>query len=259
MPHYLAIEDHNRIRTIAINRPDKRNALNAEVVAELQEAFDAAESDPAVRVIVLTGHGGVFCAGADLGYLQKINDNTVMENAEDSRALMRLMYTIRTGTKATIARVNGHAIAGGCGLALTCDILVAVEDAKFGFTEVRIGFVPAIVMKLLMERCGMGVARELLIRGNLVDAALAKEYGMVNHVVSEERLDETVNHIAREIATETSPQAVAMTKQLMRDVASRDIADAMSLASWQNAISRATPDFRRGIDSFLNKSKPNWE
>lgn len=259
MPQYLDIEDHHRIRTIAINRPDKRNALNAEVVAELQEAFDAAESDPAVRVIVLTGRGGVFCAGADLGYLQRINNNTVMENAEDSRALMRLMYAIRTGTKATIARVNGHAIAGGCGLALTCDILVTVEDAKFGFTEVRIGFVPAIVMKLLMERCGMGVARELLIRGNLVDATLAKEYGMVNHVVSEERLDETVNHIAREIATETSPQAVAMTKQLMREVSSRDIADAMSLASWQNAISRATPDFRTGIDSFLNKSKPNWE
>ena len=259
MPQLIHIEHHERIRTIEIDRPDKRNALNAEVVAELQEAFDAAENDPAVRVIVLTGRGAVFCAGADLGYLQKINDNTVLENAEDSRALMRLMYTIRTSTKATIARVNGHATAGGCGLALTCDILVAVEDAKFGFTEVRIGFVPAIVMKLLMERCGMGVARELLIRGNLVDATLAKEYGMVNHLVSEERLDETVNHIAREIATETSPQAVAMTKRLMRDVASRDIEDARSLASWQNAISRATPDFRTGIDSFLNKSKPTWE
>jgi methylglutaconyl-CoA hydratase len=259
MPQYIDIEDHDRIRTIAINRPDKRNALNADVVTEMQEAFDAAESDPAVRVIVLTGRGGVFCAGADLGYLQKINDNTVMENAEDSRSLMRLMYAIRSSTKATVARVNGHAIAGGCGLALTCDILVTVEDAKFGFTEVRIGFVPAIVMKLLMERCGMGVARELLIRGNLVDAALAKEYGMVNHIVSTERLDETVSHIALEIATETSAQAVSMTKQLMREVASRDIADAMSLASWQNAISRATPDFRKGIESFLNKSKPNWE
>ncbi|MBE0643800.1 MAG: enoyl-CoA hydratase/isomerase family protein [Bacteroidetes bacterium] len=259
MPNYIDIEDNGRIRTIAINRADKRNALNADVVAELQQAFDAAEADDSVRVVVLTGRGGVFCAGADLAYLQQINENSVLENAEDSRQLMRLMYSIRTSTKATIARVNGHAIAGGCGLALTCDILVSVEDAKFGFTEVRIGFVPAIVMKLLMERSGMGVARELLIRGNLVDAAVAKEYRMVNHVVSEERLDETVTHIAREIATETSPQAVAMTKRLMRDVASRDIEDAMSLAYWQNAISRATPDFRTGVNSFLSKSKPDWK
>lgn len=259
MPAFIEIDDNAAIRTITINRPDKRNALNAEVVAELQEAFDAAERDPSVRVIVLTGRGGVFCAGADLAYLQRINNNSVLENAEDSRRLMRLMYAIRMSTKATIARVNGHAIAGGCGLALTCDIVFAVEDAKFGFTEVRIGFVPAIVMKLLMERCGMGTARELLIRGNLVDAALAKEYGMVNHIVSAERLDDAVMHVAREIATETSPQAVAMTKQLMRDVASRDMADAMSLASWQNAISRATPDFRTGVESFLNKTKLNWE
>ncbi|MFZ1728700.1 MAG: enoyl-CoA hydratase-related protein [Bacteroidota bacterium] len=259
MPNYIDIEDQGHIRTIAINRPDKRNALNADVVTELRAAFDAAEADAAVRVIVLTGRGGVFCAGADLAYLQQINDNSVLENAADSQQLMKLMYTIRMSNKATIARVNGHAIAGGCGLALTCDILVSVEDAKFGFTEVRIGFVPAIVMKLLMERCGIGVARELLIRGNLVDASVAKEYGMVNHVVSEERLDETVMHIAREIAIETSPQAVAMTKQLMRDVASRDIADAMSLAAWQNAISRATPDFKKGIGSFVEKKKPDWE
>lgn len=259
MPNYIDIEDHHRIRTIALNRPDKRNALNAEVVAELQQAFDAAEADGNVRVIVLTGRGAVFCAGADLAYLRDISENSVLENVEDSRALMRLMHAIRMSTKPTIARVNGHAIAGGCGLALTCDIVVAVEDAKLGFTEVRIGFVPAIVMKLLMERCGMGTARELLIRGNLVDATRAKELGMVSHVVSAERLDDTVRHIAQEIATETSPQAVAMTKQLMHAVANRDVTDAMSLAAWQNAISRATPDFRKGIASFLDKSKPNWE
>lgn len=258
MPTFIDIEDHDRIRTIAINRPDKRNSLNAEIVAELQEAFNAAETDANVRVIVLTGRGGVFCAGADLAYLRRISANSALENAEDSRRLMRLIHAMRTSTKATIARVNGHAIAGGCGLALTCDIVIAAEDAKFGFTEVRIGFIAAIVMKLLMERCGMGVARELLIRGNLVDSAQAREYGMVNHVVSAERLDEFVMHIAREIATETSPQAVAMTKQLMRDVSSRDIADAMSLAAWQNAISRATPDFRKGIQSFLDKTKPDW-
>jgi methylglutaconyl-CoA hydratase len=172
---------------------------------------------------------------------------------------MRLLHTIRTSRTPTIARVNGHAIAGGCGLALTCDILVAVEDAKFGFTEVRIGFVPAVVMTLLIERTGMGRARELLIRGNLIDAQQAQEYGMINHVVSAERLDETVAMISHELASAVSPQAVAMTKQLMLDVASRDLSAAMEFASWQNVISRETEDFGNGIARFLKKEKPSWE
>ncbi len=259
MPDLVLSELQDAICTITLNRPDKRNALNADVVRELQAAFDAAEQDDSVRVIVLTGEGSAFCAGADLAYLQAINTNNVMENAEDSASLMRLMYSIRSCVKPTIARLNGHAIAGGCGLALTCDILIAVEDAKLGFTEVRIGFVPAIVMKLLMERAHPGHARELLIRGNLIDAAQAFEYGLLNHVVSAERLDDTVYGIAREIATETSPQAVSMTKQLLLDIAQRDLEGAMHFASRQNAISRETKDFGKGIGSFLKKEKPNWK
>jgi methylglutaconyl-CoA hydratase len=258
MPKYVEIQQSGRVRTITINRPDKRNALNAEVVMEMKDAFDAAEIDDDVRVIVLTGSGTVFCAGADLAYLQKINANSVLENAEDSEALMRMMYAIRGSRKPTIARINGHAIAGGCGLALTCDILVAVENATFGFTEVRIGFVPAIIMKLVMERVQPGRARELLIRGNLINARQAMEYGILNQVVSMEQLDETVYGIANEIASETSPQAVAMTKQLLLDVADRDVHDAMLFAARQNAVSRETDDFRKGIGSFLKKEKPRW-
>ncbi len=258
MAAFVDIQRDGAIATVAINRPEKRNALNAEVVHQLHDAFLALEADDTVRVIVLTGYGSAFCAGADLAYLESINDNSVLENAADSRSLMRMMHAIRTCSKPTISRLNGHAIAGGCGLALTCDILVAVEDAKLGFTEVRIGFVAAIVMKLLMERVGTGRARELLIRGNLIDAQQALDYGMVNHVVSEERLDETVTMIAREIASSTSPEAVAMTKQLMLDVAARSLDDAMDFATWQNAVSRATGDFRKGIGSFLRKEKPRW-
>lgn len=259
MPDLVISEIQDAICTITLNRPEKRNALNADVVRELQTAFDAAAADDSVRVIMLTGAGSAFCAGADLAYLQAINDNNVLENADDSASLMRLMYSIRSSVKPTIARLNGHAVAGGCGLALTCDILVAVEDAKLGFTEVRIGFVPAIVMKLLMERAHPGHARELLIRGNLIDASQALEYGMLNHVVSAERLDDTVYSIAHEIATETSPQAVAMTKQLLLDIAQRDLEGAMHFASRQNAISRETKDFRKGIGSFLRKEKPGWK
>jgi methylglutaconyl-CoA hydratase len=258
MTEYVRVTKEGPVATLAIMREEKRNALNAEVVAELQEAFDALESDADVRVIILTGEGSVFCAGADLAYLQMISENSVLENTEDSRALMRLMYSIRSSTTPTIARINGHAIAGGFGLALTCDILVASENARFGFTEVRIGFVPAIVMKLAMERAGMGRTRELLIRGHLLGAAQAHEYGLLNHVVASEHLDETVTGIAVEIATKTSPQAVAMTKQLMLDVAARDVSEAMLFASRQNAISRETEDFKKGIESFLEKRTPEW-
>lgn len=259
MAAFVDIQRDGAIATVAINRPEKHNALNAEVVRELHDAFLALEEDDAVRVIVLTGRGSVFCAGADLAYLESINDNSVLKNAEDSRALMRMMHAIRTCSKPSIARLNGHAIAGGCGLALTCDILVAIEDAKLGFTEVRIGFVAAIVMKLLMERVGTGRAREMLIRGNLIDARQALDHGMVNYAVSAERLDETVAMIAREIASSTSTEAVAMTKQLMLDVAARNLDDAMDFATWQNAVSRATGDFRKGIGSFLRKEKPKWD
>lgn len=258
MAALVDMQREGAVATIAISRAEKRNALNAQVVAELDAAFQDAENAEDVRVIVLTGRGPAFCAGADLAYLQSINEFSVLENAGDSEQLMRMMYRIRSCHKPTIARINGHAIAGGCGLALTCDILVAVEDAKFGFTEVRIGFVPAIVMKLLMERIGMGHAREMMLRGHLIDAQQALALGLLNHVVSEERLDDTVNMIAEEIATKTSPQAIAMTKQLMLDVAPRGLYDAMHFAARQNVISRATDDFRKGIGSFLNKEKPDW-
>jgi methylglutaconyl-CoA hydratase len=258
MADLVTVRREDGIATLAIARPDKRNALNAEVVAALQTEFDVLDADPDVRVIVLTGEGSVFCAGADLAYLQRINANNVLENAQDSETLMRLMYSIRASRTPTIARINGHAIAGGFGLALTCDILVAASTARFGFTEVRIGFVPAIVMKLAIERAGMGRARELLLRGHQIDADTALSYGLLNHVVAEDLLDDTVRGIATEFATLVSPQAAAMTKQLMRDVAPRDIEDAMHFASRQNAISRETDDFREGIASFLEKRKPTW-
>ncbi|MBR9978094.1 MAG: enoyl-CoA hydratase/isomerase family protein [Bacteroidetes bacterium] len=258
MPGYIDVQQFDDICTITIDRPDKRNALNGDVVTELQDAFLAAELDDGVRVIVLTGSGAVFCAGADLAWLRRISENSVLENTEDSRQLMQLMRTIHDCDKPTIARVNGHAIAGGCGLALACDIVIAVEDAKFGFTEVRIGFVPAIVMKLLVERCGMGIARELLIRGHLIDAGTALDYHMINHIVSAERFDETVTLIAQDISEHTSPQAVGMTKRLLREIASLDMTEAMDHAAWQNAISRATADFRLGTQSFLDRKKIQW-
>jgi len=258
MYSHLLLSDSSFVRTITLNRPEKRNALNAEVVREMQHAVEAAASDEDVRVLVLTGSGTAFCAGADLAYLQMINRNSPLENAADSNSLMQLLYAIRTFPKPTIAKVHGPALAGGCGLALTCDIIVADEEAKFGFTEVRIGFVPAIVMKLVVERTGMGNARELLLRGNIINPDTAQEIGLINYLVDTEELDDSVDKLATEIVERTSPQAVCLTKQLLLEIDSLDIGEAMSHAATFNAIGRTSSDFRKGIICFLNKVRPNW-
>ncbi|MCZ7557965.1 MAG: enoyl-CoA hydratase-related protein [Bacteroidia bacterium] len=259
MPEFLRILDDGPIRTITLHRPEKRNSLHAGLVYELHEALRSAGSDTQLRALVLTGAGEAFCAGADLAYLEDISRNSVAENHTDSLRLMDMMLALRTHPLPVIARLNGHAIAGGCGLALACDIVVAAEAARLGFPEVRIGFVPAIVGRLLTERVGIGRARELLIRGNLLSAKEAQAWGMVNHVVPPERLDETVYSIAKEIATQTSPQAVSMTRQLLLDIAPRDLGDAMRYGAEFNALSRSTADFAKGIRSFLEKKPPSWE
>jgi methylglutaconyl-CoA hydratase len=259
MKEFIEVRTNRTIRTITLNRPEKRNALHAGLVKELHEALLQAGRDTQLRVLVLTGAGEAFCAGADLSYLEEISSNSVSENREDSERLMDMMLALRTHPLPVIARLNGHAIAGGCGLALACDIVVAAESAQLGFPEVRIGFVPAIVGRLLTDRVGIGRARELLIRGNLLSAVEAQAHGMVNHVVSPEQLDDTVYGIAGEIATQTSPQAVAMTRQLLLDIAPRELEDAMRYGADFNALSRATEDFRTGIRAFLEKKRPEWK
>jgi methylglutaconyl-CoA hydratase len=258
MHEFIHAQTTGAVHRIALNRPDKRNSLHAGMVRELHEAVHDASCNPDLRVIVLTGEGSAFCAGADLAWLEQINRNSTLENRDDSQRLMELLLTLRTCSLPIIARVNGHAIAGGCGLALACDIVLAADHALFGFPEVRIGFVPAIVATLLTERVGPGRTRELLIRGNLLTAQQAWQTGMINHVTPAEKLDELTDSIATEIATETSPQAVAMTRRLLLDIAHRDLEDAMRFGADSNALSRETDDFRSGINAFLRKTGIQW-
>jgi len=258
MPSTITLLQDAHVLTLTLNRPEKRNALNALVVQELHEAVRYAAANSEIRVLVLTGRGDAFCAGADLEYLLAISSNSPLENAADSRALMEMLHALRTFPKPTIAKVQGPAIAGGCGLALTCDIIVAADVAKFGFTEVRIGFVPAIVMKLLVERIGMGHAREMLLRGHIIDPDVALDLGMINYVLSMDQLDFSVQRLAEEIATKTSAQAVRLTKQLLGDIEAMGLREAMEHATTFNALSRTSDDFRTGITSFLKKEKPLW-
>lgn len=256
--HHLLYNVTNSIAYVTMNRSGKRNSLNAELISDLRAAVEAANHDTNVRVIILSGAGASFSAGIDLDYLKTIAQNSPIENAEDSKLLMEMLYAWKTSDKPTIALVEGYALAGGCGLALTCDMIIASDQSKFGFTEVRIGFVPAIVARLLIDRIGKGRSLEILLRGNIITADEAKEKGMINEVVTSGELSFSVQSLAEEIVRSTSPQAIQITKSLLADIDGLDLRSSMIYASKINAFSRTTDDFQRGVNSFLKKEKIVW-
>lgn len=249
----------NRKAVITLNRPEKRNAFSSELVSELREAFTAAELDPDVKVIILKGNGKAFSAGADLSYLQMLQENSYEENLADSEHLMGLYRQIYTLEKPVIAQIEGHAIAGGCGLATVCDISLAVPEAMFGYTEVKIGFIPAIVMVFLLRKIGERNARELLLTGKLVTAETARDMGLINFVIHRDNIEEAVNQIADEMISEASRHSLMVTKQMLAMVQDMSMDEALHYAAEMNAQTRATDDCRQGIAAFLAKEKPVWD
>ncbi len=245
----------DRVATITLNRADKRNALNAQVVTELKDAFSKAEVDDEAKVIVLATAGDAFCAGADLAYLQELQKNTYEENLADSNHLKSLFLQIYTHPKVVIARIQGHAIAGGSGLAAVCDFSFAAPHAKFGYTEVRIGFIPAIVMVFLLRKIGEGKSKELLLSGDLIDANKAKELGMINEVVATDSLDDRVYGFAKTLVKNNSGQSMAATKQMIAHVQALSLEEGLDYAAVQNAKARASEDCQKGIAAFLDKQK----
>jgi len=255
---FIQYEVDSRIGYITLNRPDKRNALSYDVVTELKDAFRQAEADDNVKVIVLRANGKAFCAGADLAYIQQLQKNTYEENLEDSNHLRELFEHIYTMGKVVIAQIQGHAIAGGCGLATVCDFGFTVPEAKFGYTEVRIGFIPAIVKVFLLRKIGEMKAKELLLTGELIDAEQAKQYDLVTKVVPADQLEGTVSEFAQMLITKNSGQSMALTKQMIADVQSMNVKDGLDHAAKMNAKARATEDCQKGIASFLNKTPIEW-
>ena len=249
----------DRVLTLRLNRPDKRNALNADLVTALKVALEEAEADEDLRTLVLTGAGSAFSAGADLSSLRAMRDAGPMENQHDSRHLAELFRRIYQHPMPVIAKIKGHAVGGGCGLATVCDFAYAAEGTKLGFTEVRIGFVPAIVMVFLRRTLGETQARDLLLRGRLVDATTAAELGLVTRAVPEGALDEAVEDLARELACETSGSAVALTKQMLARVPGMGLDEALDYAVQMNAFARGTDDCQAGIKAFLNDEDPPWK
>jgi methylglutaconyl-CoA hydratase len=254
----IEYESKARIGYITLNRPEKRNALSPEMVAGLKEAFQKAEVDDAVKIVVLRARGEAFCAGADLGYLQQLQKFSLEENLADSIHLKELFLQIYLLKKVVIAQVQGPALAGGCGLATVCDFVFAAPEAKFGYTEVRIGFVPAMVMIFLIRKIGEGHAKELLLTGNLISSEEAGRIGIVNKVVDKLSLETEVDTFARHLISNTSSQSLTITKEMISEVQHMRLEEALDFAAHKNVEARGTDDCKRGIDAFLNKRDMKW-
>ena len=255
---FLQYEVEGRLAYITLNRPAKRNALSADVVTELKQAFETAEADDDVKVIILRASGDVFCAGADIKYLQELQANTYQENLADSTHLMQLFHQIYTLKKVVIGQVQGHALAGGCGLAALCDFTFAVPEAKFGFTEVKLGFLPAIVSVFLVRRVGETRTKQLLLSGDIFTAQQALDYGLVTFLVEADELADTVREYALRLTRENSGSSMEMTKELIAQLPALSLEEGLRYAAERNADARATDDYRRGIAGFLNKDRVEW-
>jgi len=244
----------NHIAFITLNRPEKRNALDDVMVSELSRAFAQAGKDGAVKVIILTGAGSAFCAGADIEYLQWMSQFDVVQNQDDSQNLMRLFLQIYRCPKPVVALVNGAALAGGCGLVSVCDFVIASENnSKFGYPEVKIGFIPAIVMVFLIKRVGEGKARELVLRGNLITAREAQEIGLITLTVPQEEVEAAGLQLAYELVGSNSATAMGLCKEMLSEIGEMSIDSALEYAVNMNVHGRMTDDFKKGIQSFLTK------
>jgi len=244
------------VATVTLNRPEKRNAISFALVEELLAALDEIERSSA-QVVILTGAGKAFCAGLDLDELKSLLGKTHDENVADSARMAGCFRRLYDFPLPTIAAVNGAAIAGGTGLATMCDFTLAVPDAKFGYTEVRIGFVPAIVSSILVWQVGHKIARDLLLTGRLFDAAEAHRYGLVNEVVEAPQLMTRARELAAQLM-ENSPSSLRATKHLINGFIAAQLDEQIGRAVQDNARIRTTDDFREGITSFLEKRKPRW-
>jgi methylglutaconyl-CoA hydratase len=244
------------VATITLNRPEKRNAISFELIEDMRRALTEVEKSPG-QVLIITGAGKAFCSGMDLENLKALLGRTPEEARKDSETMAGLFCALYQFPKVTIAAVNGAALAGGTGLALLCDFTLAVPEAKFGYTEVRIGFVPAIVSTFLLRQVGEKQARDLLLTGRIFGAEEAARMGLVNEIVPPDKLMMRARELAT-LLTENSPASLKITKRLLTENTRAELDVQIEAAVRENASIRSTADFREGIMSFLEKRKPRW-
>jgi methylglutaconyl-CoA hydratase len=253
----LLLDIKDNVATLTLNRPDKRNAISTTMIAELLTALDEIEKSHA-RVGIVTGAGTAFCSGMDLEMLAAIAQQSPAENQEDSRRIAKMLRRIWSFPRPLIAAVNGPAFAGGCGIATLCDFTLAAPEARFGYTEVKIGFLPAIVSVFLTRQIGEKRSRDLLLTGRIIGAAEAKEFGLVSEVVPAERLLDRAHELAGTLI-EASPSSLSRAKRLLISSELAGVDHDLERAILENARIRCTPDFKEGLASFLEKRKPVWQ
>jgi methylglutaconyl-CoA hydratase len=240
------------VARITLNRPERRNALDGELVGELKAAFTASASSDACRVVLLTGAGTDFCSGADLANMEKTAQNSVLDNMADARSTADLFLMMRNHPRPVIAAVRGRALAGGCGIATACDIILAAESAQFGYPEVNIGFVPAMVMAILRRSVSEKAALELVVTGETVSASRAHDLGLVHRVFADAHFLAEVENYVEKLAAK-SASAVMLSKRLLYNMDSMSFEAALQAGVEMNAIARQTEDCRKGIEKFLKK------
>ncbi len=238
--------------TVTLNRPAKRNSLDPELMGGIVRAFSELSEDKTVRAIILTGAGGHFCSGLYLNYLKDISEFGVSENLRDSERFKNVLLTIFRCPKPVIAKVQGYALAGGCGIASACDLIIADTSAKFGYTEVKFGFVPAVVSPLLVRRVGESHARDLLLTARFVDAHEAKDMGLVNHVTEPDQLDSKIAEFA-DMLCKNTPSSLQSTKEMFEQISDLPLAAALDFAKGLNAATRQTQEFKKGLAEILKK------
>lgn len=241
------------IARITLNRPEKRNALSAELVSELKEAIASSARDPQCRVVLLAGAGTDFCSGADLAGLDKTAQAGVLDNMAEARNMAEVFLMMRNHPRPIIAAVHGRALAGGCGIATACDIILAAESAQFGYPEVNIGFVPAMVMAILRRSISEKAALELVVGGETISAARAYEIGLIHRVYPDAQFQAETNAYAARLAAK-SASAIMLSKRLLYNMDTMSFEAALTAGVDTNAIARMTEDCRRGVERFLKKS-----
>jgi methylglutaconyl-CoA hydratase len=253
----LAIERAGRVLRVRLNRPEVRNAFNGAVVRELGDAFRAVNVDSEVSVVVLSGAGKSFSAGADLAWMQEQAELPADANAKSANEMARMFLAIARCSKPVVARIHGHALGGGSGLTAAADCAIATEDTLFGLTEVKLGIVPAVISPFVMQKIGAGRARTLFLTGERFDGREAERIGLVHRAVSADALDAEVDRVVGELLS-SGPAAVASAKRLIQGVSALSLEDAVPVTARWIAELRATPEAREGMAAFLEKRKPDW-
>ena len=253
----LEVARDGAVLHVRLNRPDVRNAFNGTVVEELQAAFAAADADATARVVVLSGNGKSFSAGADLAWMREQADLPPEQNARGADRMARMFLAIARCKKPVVGRIHGHALGGGTGLTAAVDVAICTESCLFGLTETKLGIVPAVISPFVLQKIGAGRARTLFLTGERFDGREAERIGLVQRAVDEAHLDAAVQQTVGELLS-SGPAAVASAKELIRNVAHLSLEDAIPVTSQWIAALRATPEAREGFAAFLDKRKPNW-